>query len=74
MRTRQTLFPNRAQGFALAASEAPVYLNGMKVIFDEVVPLYPVELESDATPPKPGASHGDRRHSEHQSRRRSRRS
>ncbi|WP_157592707.1 hypothetical protein [Solirubrobacter soli] len=40
--TRQSQFP---AGLSLAASEAPVLLNGMRVEFSERVPLYPVDLE-----------------------------
>jgi hypothetical protein len=43
--TRHTRYPNPAPGFARAAGDAPVLLNGMRVEFSERVPLYPVDLE-----------------------------
>ena len=43
--TRQTEFPDRSRGFALAAGDAPTTLNGMRVEFSERVPLYPVDLD-----------------------------
>jgi len=48
---RQTLFPHPKRGFSRAASDAPVLLNGMRVLFDEKVALYPVELEPAQAPP-----------------------
>jgi hypothetical protein len=42
---RQKNYPHRAFGFALSGDEAPVLLNGMRVLFSERVPLYPVDLE-----------------------------
>lgn len=45
MMTRHTQYPDPAAGFARAASELPVLLNGMRVEFSERVPLYPVDLE-----------------------------
>jgi len=65
MTTRQTLFPHTKQGFARAASAAsaaPVLLNGMRVLFDEKVALYPVELEPDASGEEPAKVHGKGRH------------
>jgi hypothetical protein len=47
--TKETLFPHKNRGFALAASDEPVLLNGMRVLFDEKVALYPVELEPDSS-------------------------
>jgi hypothetical protein len=40
-----TEFPDLSEGLALARGESPVFLNGMKVVFDRKVALYPVELE-----------------------------
>lgn len=62
MATRETLFPHTRQGFARAASDAPVLLNGMRVLFDEKVALYPVELEPDASQEEPEKMHGKERH------------
>lgn len=42
---RKTIYPHPAWGFARAAGDAPVLLNGMRVEFSERVPLYPVDLE-----------------------------
>lgn len=60
-RTRQTLFPHSSLDFSRATSEKPVLLNGMRVIFDEKVALYPVELEPDGPAAKPvkGPRSGD---------------
>jgi hypothetical protein len=38
-------FPDLSEGMALAETGTPVFLNGMKVVFDRKVALYPVELE-----------------------------
>ena len=64
MATRQTLFPHIKRGFARAASEEQVLLNGMRVLFDEKVALYPVELEPDwrrEKPEKSGDANGNGR-------------
>lgn len=53
MATRQVLFPHPNHGFAWAASEEPVLLNGMRVLFDEKVALYPVELEQESPGEQP---------------------
>ncbi|MBD2458334.1 hypothetical protein H6G80_30240 [Nostoc sp. FACHB-87] len=42
----QSLFPHHEYGFTVAMSDEPVLLNGMKVIFDQPVGVYPVNLES----------------------------
>jgi len=47
-------YPVPHEAFALA--EQPVLLNGMKVIFDQKVTLYPVDLEKR----KPKEPHGRR--------------
>jgi hypothetical protein len=71
MGTRQTVFPHTGRGFSRAASDEPVLLNGMRVIFDEKVALYPVELEPDTPPAKPvkssrnGNGNGNGRHGRH---------
>ena len=62
MITRQTEFPHTKQDFARAASDTPVLLNGMRVLFDEKVALYPVELEPDASREEPVKVHGKGRH------------
>ena len=46
--TRQTEFPDRSRGFAVAAGDTPTTLNGMRVEFSERVPLYPVDLDQVA--------------------------
>lgn len=53
MVVQQSLFPHAKQGLSKMASDAPVLLNGMRVLFDEKVALYPVELEAIAPPPPP---------------------
>jgi hypothetical protein len=40
----QTLFPHLNSTVAIALSEEPILINGMKVIFDQTVPVYPVTL------------------------------
>lgn len=43
-----SVFPTSLSGVSLAlAEEAPVLIDGMKVLFDEKVVLYPVTLEPD---------------------------
>jgi hypothetical protein len=42
----QSLFPHIEEGFNYAFANAPVLLNGMKVIFDRSVPVYPVNLKN----------------------------
>lgn len=42
----QSLFPQFETGFTFAMSNEPMLLNGMKVIFDQPVGVYPVTLES----------------------------
>ncbi|MBW4419905.1 MAG: hypothetical protein KME13_11850 [Myxacorys californica WJT36-NPBG1] len=42
----QTLFPSIQLGLNYALSNEPILLNGMKVIFDQPVGVYPVTLES----------------------------
>jgi hypothetical protein len=54
MIARQTLFPHTKWGFSRAASDESVLLNGMHVLFDEKVALYPVELEPSSPYEKPG--------------------
>ncbi len=54
--TRQRRFPYPAEGFARAAGDGPVLLNGMRVEFAERVPLYPVDLEHAPVAPPPDAA------------------
>src|SRR3712207_8951561 len=42
---RKTVFPHVPGGMALPFDEAPVEIDGMKVLFDTKVALFPVELE-----------------------------
>lgn len=42
---RQTVFPSLPAGFAFGLAEEPVLLDGMKVLFDQRVGLFPVNLE-----------------------------
>lgn len=44
--TTQSIFPSHTFGFTYALSNEPVLLNGMKVIFDQPVGVYPVNLKS----------------------------
>lgn len=65
MTTRQTRFPqfpHTTRGFVRAASDTPVLLNGMRVLFDEKVALYPVELEPDASREESKKVNGKGRH------------
>ncbi|NES69314.1 MAG: hypothetical protein F6K24_30840, partial [Okeania sp. SIO2D1] len=39
------VFPNHQIGLNYALSDEPILLNGMKVIFDQSTPVYPVTLE-----------------------------
>ncbi len=59
MATRQTLFPHTSLGFARAASDEPVLLNGMRVLFDDKVALYPVELEPESPRQEPAKTAGN---------------
>lgn len=40
-----SLFPSLESGFNYALSDEPILLNGMKVIFDQPAPVYPVNLK-----------------------------
>jgi hypothetical protein len=53
-KAHQSRYPDPAAGFARAASDAPVLLNGMRVEFSERVPLYPVDLDHVAAGAAPG--------------------
>lgn len=41
----QNVFPALPAGFAFSLADEPVLLDGMKVLFDQRVGLYPVNLE-----------------------------
>ncbi len=41
----QSLFPPKESRFTTAFSNEPILLNGMKVIFDQSTPVYPVNLQ-----------------------------
>lgn len=43
--TTQSIFPSQGLSFTYALSSEPILLNGMKVIFDQPVGVYPVTLE-----------------------------
>jgi hypothetical protein len=46
MSQKQNVFPRQLpRGLSGALSEEPVMLDGMKVLFDQKVGLYPVQLE-----------------------------
>lgn len=62
MATYRALFPHRKYSFSHAASDEPVLLNGMRVIFDEKVVLYPVGLEPDSSRAKPEEPNGPEQH------------
>lgn len=47
MSERHNVFPMARSGFAFGLEDAPVMLDGMKVLFDEKVGLYPVDLQRD---------------------------
>ena len=47
MSQQETRFPRRDYRHAEALAEQPVFLSGMRVLFDEVVGLYPVILETE---------------------------
>lgn len=40
-----TIFPHFSSSLAAAMADEPIILNGMKVIFDQPVPVYPVNLQ-----------------------------
>lgn len=42
--TTASLFPHIEEGMAFALADEPILINGMKVIFDQTVPVYPVTL------------------------------
>ncbi|MGK7953859.1 MAG: hypothetical protein AB4063_01115 [Crocosphaera sp.] len=42
---QQSFFPNHQLGLNYALSSEPILLNGMKVIFDQSTPVYPVNLQ-----------------------------
>ena len=54
MNERQTLFPASQPGFNYALTDEPILLNGMKVIFDQQVAVYPVTLERKDQEPRHG--------------------
>ena len=56
--SRHTRFPDLASEFSGALADEPVLLDGMKVLFDRKVGLYPVNLEQKAEHP----SHGHAAH------------
>jgi hypothetical protein len=58
----RTRFPSRPGDLALTLSDEPVLIDGMKVLFDTKVTLYPVTL-------KPGSEGDDRRPEEERGRR-----
>lgn len=41
----KSIFPSLESGFNYALSDEPILLNGMKVIFDQPAPVYPVNLK-----------------------------
>jgi hypothetical protein len=43
--TQPTEFPDLSEGLELSEVEGPVFLNGMRVVFDRKVALYPVDLD-----------------------------
>lgn len=57
---RKTVFPHAPGGMALPFEDAPVEIDGMKVLFDTKVALFPVELE-EQPPVERRRSNGRRR-------------
>jgi hypothetical protein len=57
----RTRFPSRPGELAMTLSEEPVLLDGMKVLFDTRVTLYPVTL-------KPGPDSEEEERDEHERR------
>ncbi|HKP20594.1 MAG TPA: hypothetical protein VJT68_03700 [Thermoleophilaceae bacterium] len=51
----RTRFPSRPGGLAMTLSDEPVLIDGMKVLFDTKVTLYPVTLK-----PGPDADDSER--------------
>jgi hypothetical protein len=49
-----TRFPDLSHSGALADDQPAVVLNGMNVVFDEKVALYPVHLEHQRGEERPG--------------------
>lgn len=48
-------FPVHEHGYALGMGEQPILLDGMEVIFDKTVGLYPVALVADQPVQAPAA-------------------
>lgn len=46
-----TVFPTTLSTFSLSLAEEPVLIDGMKVLFDEKVALYPITLKEPAAEP-----------------------
>jgi hypothetical protein len=59
MRYQRSDFPVHEQDYALGASEQPVLLDGMEVVFDKTVGLTPVALVADQPTPAPAAGETD---------------
>jgi hypothetical protein len=59
MTQARTMFPVRVDGMALSFDTQPVMLDGMQVLFDKTVGLYPVQVEAKEAvrpPATPGTS------------------
>jgi hypothetical protein len=52
-----SVFPTRTSSLALAlAEDQPILIDGMKVLFDEKVALFPVTLKPQAKQERPNGS------------------
>jgi hypothetical protein len=45
IRNRQSKFPVLQQGVVSALSEEPITIDGMKLVFDQKVALFPADIE-----------------------------
>jgi len=56
--SRQTVYPMQLKGYSGSLSTEPVLLNGMQVLFDQPVAVYPVVLEHKNQEPGSRKAHG----------------
>ena len=56
--SRQTAYPMQLTGYSGSLNTEPVLLNGMQVLFDQPVAVYPVVLERKDLEPRSGKANG----------------
>ena len=56
MTQRRHDYPLFRLGYQQSAGDVPVMLDGMEVVFDRTVGLYPVQLEPTSGPAQPGGN------------------